>query len=60
MFDAFDLSCDDAYANFTVTSFSGYALTGVAVPEPGTLALVAAALAIGFLAAYRGRIGVQR
>jgi hypothetical protein len=29
---------------FTVTGLSGYALTGAAVPEPGTLGLSAAGL----------------
>jgi hypothetical protein len=37
------LSCDGVYANFTVTGFSGYAVTSL-VPEPGTLALLAAGL----------------
>jgi hypothetical protein len=37
------LTYDGAYANFTVTGFSGYALA--AVPEPSTLALLAAGLA---------------
>ena len=39
-YDASDLTLDGAYAGFTVTGFSGYA---VAVPEPSTLALLAAA-----------------
>jgi T5SS/PEP-CTERM-associated repeat protein len=43
-FDAGDLSYDGHYANFTVTGFSGYALTGTMVPEPGTLGM---ALAMG-------------
>ena len=46
-FDAVDLSYDGQYANFTVTGFSGYAVSGVMVPEPGTLAmLIAAGLAV--------------
>lgn len=39
-FDAVDLSYDGQYANFTVTGFSGYAVSGVMVPEPGTLAML--------------------
>ena len=46
-FDAVDLSYDGQYANFTVTGFSGYAVSGVMVPESGTLAmLIAAGLAV--------------
>ena len=46
-FDAVDLSYDGVYANFTVTGFSGYAVSGVMVPEPDTLAmLIAAGLAV--------------
>jgi hypothetical protein len=41
VYDATDLSCDGTYANFTVTGFSGYAIT--AVPEPGALAMLLAA-----------------
>jgi T5SS/PEP-CTERM-associated repeat protein len=37
-----DLTYDGRYASFTVTGFSGYAVT--TVPEPGTLALLTAAL----------------
>ena len=33
-----DLNYDGAYASFTVTGFSGYAMT---VPEPGSLSLLA-------------------
>ena len=36
---ATDLSYDGTYANFTITGFSGYAVTAV-VPEPGSLALL--------------------
>ena len=44
-YDAVDLTCNGEYASFTVTGFSGYAVT--AVPEPGTLVLLAiAALAL--------------
>lgn len=35
-----DLTCNGGYASFTVTSFSGYAVTGLAVPEPSTLILL--------------------
>jgi hypothetical protein len=40
-FAANDLTYDGTYASFTVTGFSGYAVT--TVPEPGTLALLVAA-----------------
>ena len=49
-FDAMDLTCNGAYASFTVTGFSGYAVS--AVPEPGMLALLIAA-ALGLLAWVR-------
>ncbi len=39
---ASDLTYDGQYASFTVTGFSGYAVS--AVPEPGTLALLIAAV----------------
>ena len=39
-FAAGDLTYDGNYASFTVTGFEGYALTGIAVPEPSTLALL--------------------
>jgi len=35
-----DLSYDGTYANFTVTGFSGYAVTGVPVPEPTAMLLM--------------------
>ena len=38
----FDLTCNGDYASFTVTGFSGYAIT--AVPEPGALILLASGL----------------
>lgn len=45
-----DLNYDGQYANFTVSSFSGYAVTNVApVPEPATLAMLSLAAA-GLLA----------
>lgn len=40
-FDAMDLTVNDGWASFTADGLSGYAVT---VPEPGTLALLAAAL----------------
>ncbi len=40
-YDAADLTCNDGYASFTVTGFSGYAIT--AVPEPGMITLLAVA-----------------
>ena len=40
-FDATDLTCNGGYASFTVTGFSGYAIS---VPEPCTLALLAAGI----------------
>jgi len=51
-FPAGDLNISQGYANFTVTSFSGYA---VSVPEPSTLALLGMG-AVGLLAyAWRRR-----
>jgi T5SS/PEP-CTERM-associated repeat protein len=47
-----DLSYDGKYANFTVTSFSGYAVTGpVPVPEGGTLGV----LVVGMVKLVRRR-----
>ena len=37
---ATDLTCNGSYASFTVTGFSGYAVSGIMVPEPGELALL--------------------
>jgi len=54
-FPAGDLNVGQGYANFTVTSFSGYAVS-VAVPEPSTLAILAGA-AVGLLAYGRRRGG---
>jgi T5SS/PEP-CTERM-associated repeat protein len=51
-FDAVDLSYDGQYANFTVTSFSGYAVTGIMVPEPETLSMLLA-VGMGMLLAHR-------
>ena len=45
-----DLTYDGQYASFTVTGFSGYAVT---VPEPGTLAFLLAA-GLGLLATLGG------
>jgi hypothetical protein len=46
-YDATDLTCNGDYASFTVTGFSGYALT--AVPEPGTFMLLACGLMSAFV-----------
>lgn len=35
-----DLNYDGIYANFTVTGFSGYAVSGLAVPEPSSIILL--------------------
>ena len=53
-FAANDLTYDGTYASFTVTGFSGYAM--VAVPEPGTLALLAAGLFSLLAYAWRRRV----
>ena len=50
-YDATDLTCNGDYASFTVTGFSGYALS--AVPEPGTLILLASGLMSTFVYARR-------
>jgi T5SS/PEP-CTERM-associated repeat protein len=39
-----DLTYDGTYASFTATGLSGFAMSGVPMPEPGTLALLAAGL----------------
>ncbi|MFZ1933982.1 MAG: PEP-CTERM sorting domain-containing protein, partial [Thermoguttaceae bacterium] len=52
-FAANDLTYDGTFASFTATGLSGYAM--VAVPEPGTLALLAGGF-VGLLAyAWRRR-----
>lgn len=38
-----DLTYDGTHLNFTVTGFSGYAVSGIAIPEPGSLVLLAIA-----------------
>jgi T5SS/PEP-CTERM-associated repeat protein len=52
-YNAFDLSCDGQFANFTVSGFGGYAL--VTVPEPGTLAMLAAGGIFGIIFACKCR-----
>jgi T5SS/PEP-CTERM-associated repeat protein len=52
-FDATDLNYDGQYANFTMTPFYGYAVTGAPVPEPTALAMILAA-GLGGLG-YAGR-----
>ena len=52
-FDAMDLTYDGQYASFTVTGFSGYAVT--AVPEPGMLvSLLIGAATLAIFARRRG------
>ena len=50
-YDATDLTCNGGWASFTVTGFSGYAVT---VPEPSALALLLAA-GLGLLIYARRR-----
>ncbi len=50
-FAADDLTYSDGWVNFTVDGFSGYAVTGMPVPEPATMGL----LALGGLALLRRR-----
>ncbi len=59
-FPAGDLNVGQGYANFTATSFSGYAVSAV-VPEPSTLALLSMG-AIGLLAysRWRGRAAERK
>jgi T5SS/PEP-CTERM-associated repeat protein len=55
-YDAVDLTYDGRYASFTVTELHGTGYAVSAVPEPGTLALLAAcALAFGSLVWSRKR-----
>ena len=57
-FAATDLSYDGQYANFTVTGFSGYAVT--TVPEPGALAPLPAVVMGLLVFARRKRQGCVR
>ncbi len=53
-YDVADLNLDGTYANFTVTGFSGYAIT--TVPEPDTLAMIlSAAICVAAVAWQRCR-----
>jgi T5SS/PEP-CTERM-associated repeat protein len=54
LFTASDLTYDGTFASFTVTGFSGYAVTAP-VPEPSTLVLLAAGAASLFAYAWRRR-----
>ncbi len=53
-FNASDLTYDGAYASFTVTGFSGYAVTAT-VPEPTGLAMLVGGALLGLLACARRR-----
>jgi hypothetical protein len=52
-FAADDLNCSRSNANFTVTSFSGYAVS--MVPEPSTISLLAAAAVVSIWVSIRRR-----
>jgi T5SS/PEP-CTERM-associated repeat protein len=49
-YDAYDLAYDGTYASFTVTDFSGYAVSGAPVPIPAAVWMLGPALAglVGF------------
>ena len=51
-YDATDLTCNGGWASFTVTGFSGYAVT---TPEPSTIALLLAGAACLLALAWRRR-----
>jgi len=51
-----DLTYDGTYANFTVTGFSGYAMSGITVPEPGAIVLLAVGLASLLAYAWRKKM----
>jgi fibronectin-binding autotransporter adhesin len=53
-FAATDLTCDNTYASFTVSSMGTYAVTGLAVPEPASLVLLLS-IGIGSLLWWRRR-----
>jgi T5SS/PEP-CTERM-associated repeat protein len=52
-YTASDLTYDGQYANFTVKSFSGYAVSGV--PEPGTVVLLSTGLVVALAYGWRRR-----
>ena len=54
-YTASDLTYDGTYASFTVTGFSGYAVSGLAVPEPSAIILLSIGVASFLVWGWRPR-----
>jgi T5SS/PEP-CTERM-associated repeat protein len=55
VYTAPDLTYDGTYASFTVTNFSGYAVSGLAVPEPSAIILLSVGAASLLVWGWRQR-----